>query len=119
MRRKTKDNHQLRAASAGAMLAQQLRLCIQAEAKGRPYPPIEDVDFDSPDDVGRAFDTVLAIIGIHPASEEDRARAVVLFQALAEMIAQQGSDLEVNFFNLISEDQSKMVVRNDRGETAA
>jgi hypothetical protein len=117
--RKSKSNHQLRAASAGAMLAQHLRNCIKAKASDRPYPPVDDIDFDGPDDVGNAFAMVAAICGIYPADEDDKARACILMTALAEMIAEQGSDLEVSFFNLISEDQSKMVERHDRGETAA
>jgi hypothetical protein len=117
--RKSKSNRQLRAASAGAMLAQQLRNCIQAKATDQPYPPVDAIDFDGPEAVGNAFGMVAAICGIYPANEDDKARACILMTALAEMIAEQGSDLEVSFFNLISEDQSKMVVRNDKEETAA
>lgn len=119
MVRKTRANRQLRAASAGAMLAQHLRNCIQAKATDRPYPSVDAIDFDSPADVGTAFGMIAAICGIYPANEDDKARACILMTALAEMIAEQGSDLEVSFFNLISEDQSKMVERRDRGETAA
>jgi 5,10-methenyltetrahydromethanopterin hydrogenase len=116
---KSKINQHLRAASAGAMLAQQLRNCIQAKANDQPYPPVDAVDFEGPDDVGNAFGMIAAICGIYPADEDDKARACILMTALAEMIAEQGGDLEASFFNLISEDHSKMVVRNDKEETAA
>jgi|SRR3954463_5207661 hypothetical protein len=116
--RKSRSNRQLRAASAGAMLAKQLRLCIQAKANDHPYPPVDAIDFDGPDDVGNAFGMVAAICGIYPADEDDKARACILMTALAEMIAEQGSDLEVSFFNLISENGCKEVIRNGK-ETAA
>lgn len=94
-------SHTLRAATAGAMLAQQLHLCIAAEASSQPYPPVEAIDFDTPEDVARAFELTASILGIQSPDDEERARLVLLFQALAEIIAVQGADLEANFYNLI------------------
>jgi len=105
-------SRQLRAAVAGAMLAEQLRLCIAAEACERPYPPVEAIDFDSPEAVGRAFELVATVLGFPALDEECKARLVMLFQALAEIIALQGSEMEASFFNLISEEETKCVVRS-------
>lgn len=109
-------NHNLRAASAGALLAQQLRLCVAAAARQRPYPPVEELDFKSPDEVGRAYEAAALILGVPYQTAQDKARLVLLFQALANIIAVQGSDLEASFYNLIHQAEHKTVWRQSVGK---
>lgn len=105
------DNRDLRAASAGAMLAQHLRLCLRANAQGKPPPAVEDIDFKTPAEVGRAFEMVAAFLGNRTPDEQAIARLLMLFQALAEVIAHQGCDLEASFHNLINPGETKTVWR--------
>lgn len=101
----------LRTASAGALLAQQLRLCIAADARHQPYPPVEDLNFESTEEVARAYEAAALIIGVQHQTALDKTRLVLLFQALAKIIAVQGSDLEASFYNLINQEGGKYVVR--------
>jgi hypothetical protein len=105
------DSRDLRAASAGALLAQQLRLCMRAEAQAKPYPPVENVGFDSPHEVADTFGVIAAVLGNQTPDEQAHARLVMLFQALAEVISEQGCDLEAKFYNLIHPGETKSVWR--------
>lgn len=118
--KKTPLTRDLRAASAGALLARQLQLCITAEANSRPYPSADKVRFTDPGQVAEAYELAGLILGLEDCDPEQKVRLVTLFQALAEIIAQQGSDLEARFFNMIFEGESKCIVRSygRRGGTA-
>jgi hypothetical protein len=109
-------DYEIRAAAAGVLLAQHLRLCIQAHADDEPYPSPDDIDaidFSSPESVEYALNVVAAMAGIQPVTHRDRLRILRLFQALAELIAVQGSELEVSLWGLIADEDAgvKSLVR--------
>jgi hypothetical protein len=105
------NNHTLRTASAGALLAQHLRLCWLSEGQGKPYPAVTQTGFETPCEVARALEVVAAVLGNRHPDEQDLARLVTLFQMLAEVISEQGCDLEANFYNLIHPGETKSVWR--------
>jgi hypothetical protein len=116
--------YELRAATAGAILAQHLRFCIYAEAKGIAYPDPDDIGFDSPDDVEAGIRLMCALAGIADPTPDALAKMLRLFTALAEVIGDQGAELEAAMFNLISPDGFKTATKAfrakvDRGRDAA
>jgi len=104
-------SYSLRAASASAILAEQIRRCILAHLDGKPFPDPEDITFDDPEQIDHAFRTVAALSGLDPDDEHNVVRMLRLFQALAEMISEQGSDLEITLHNVISLTFEKELVR--------
>lgn len=104
-------DYDLRAASASAILAEQLRRCILAHLHGKPFPGPEAVNFDDPEQIDHAFRTVAALSGLDPDDEHNIVRMLRLFQALAEMLAEQGADLEITLHNIISVTLHKELVK--------
>lgn len=103
--------YEMRAAMAAAILAEQFRRCILAHTDGKPMPDPEAVTFTDPDQVEIAFRTSAAFCGLDPDEERNVSRVMRLFQALAEMLAEQGADLEITLHNIISVTLEKELVK--------
>ena len=88
--------YETRAMTAGVFLARHLIRCIEAHSADTPPPePGADVleDDDSGDGIQHILDFSAVILGLRGTSGYEK-RLLRFYQALAEMIARQGAELE-------------------------
>jgi hypothetical protein len=115
----TTPPYEVRAAAAGCALAKQLQACVYAESRGEAHPPIDQIDDTPVEEIERGYEFAAIILGMKDPDERQRIFLVRFFQALAELVAEQGAELEVYLYNMISDDGYKVVQRVNQGEEAA
>jgi len=102
--------YEVRAAAAGALLARHLYRCVRCDAAGEPMPELDLDAFGSPDAIDYHFAVVAALLGIDPSDDRKRHRVMIVMQALAEMIVEQGAQLECEFAGIIHDEERHIIV---------
>lgn len=110
--------YEIRAMTAGVFLARHLLRCIDAHGNGDD-PPEPEMDVLGDDQgIQRILDFSAAILGISD-QEDYEQRLLRFFQALAEMIALQGAELECMMHSTLHDDDERqafvMRVKTKRG----
>jgi hypothetical protein len=101
----------LRRETAGALLVTHLAACARAVADGDDELPELDLDpWQGPDDVALAVATVTALLGHRPDDKRKQGRVLRMFQALAELIADQGAQLECDMTLVIHGERRHAIV---------
>jgi hypothetical protein len=114
----TTPPYEVRAAAAGCALAKQFQACVYAESRGEAHPYIDQIDDTPVEEIEQGYEFCSIVLGIRDPDERQRVHIVRFFQALAELVAEQGSELEAYLYNMISDEGYKVVQRVDRSEAA-
>jgi hypothetical protein len=114
----TTPPYEVRAAAAGCALAKQFQACVYAASREKAYPQIDQIDDAPVEEIEQGYEFCAIVLGIREPDERQRVHIVRFFQAMAEMISQQGGELEAYLYNMISDDGYKVVQRVNHGEAA-